>query len=163
MQFKTIFSTAATAILAISGVDAGLQDPQVYARDVAPAHLFRIAEYKSRHAGALDNSQTAVLDRMETDIVASATDDVPALEEACNAAFGATECRFLLTGKGESESKARRAFALAGRQNPLCECSDASDWCDGGFRCAYRYGQCLINGGCGTLGLFDCDGLCIPL
>ncbi|RYP32129.1 hypothetical protein DL767_005365 [Monosporascus sp. MG133] len=162
MQFKTILSIAATASLAISGVDAGLQDPQVYARDGAPRQLSRIAEYRSRHASALDDSQTAVLDRIEADIVASATDDVPALEEACNAAFGAAECRFLLTGKGVSEGKARRGFVLAARQRVLCECSDESDWCDDGFRCDYQYKQCSVNDGCGTLGLYDCNGLCIP-
>ncbi|RYO93067.1 hypothetical protein DL764_008039 [Monosporascus ibericus] len=154
MQFKTILSIAATAILTISGVEAGLQDPRVYARDVAPAQLSRIAEYRSRYAGALDDSQIAVLDRMEA--------DVPALEEACYAAFGAAECRFLLTGKGESEGKARRAFVLAARQKPLCECSDESDWCDDGFRCDYQYKQCSVNDGCGSLGMYDCDGLCIP-
>ncbi|RYP45441.1 hypothetical protein DL768_008209 [Monosporascus sp. mg162] len=161
MQFKAILSIVAIATLAISGVDAGLQDPGVYARDIAPVQLLRIAEYRSRYAGALDDAQTAVLDRMKADVVALATDDVPALEEACNAAFGAAECRYLLTGKGESEGKARRAFVLASRQKPMCECSDESDWCDDGFRCDYQFNQCAVNDGCGSLGMFACDGFCI--
>ncbi|RYP73914.1 hypothetical protein DL771_003356 [Monosporascus sp. 5C6A] len=162
MQFKTILSIVATTILAISGVDAGLQDPRVYARDIAPTQLSRIAEYRAQHADALDDPQRAVLDRMESVIVTFATDDVPALEGACNDAFGAAECKFLLTGKGVSEGKARRAFTLGARQKVLCECSDESDWCDDGWRCDYQYKQCSVNDGCGTLGWYDCNGLCIP-
>ncbi|RYP56973.1 hypothetical protein DL769_009788 [Monosporascus sp. CRB-8-3] len=158
MQFKTILSITATATLAISGAHAGLQDPQVYKRDVAPTQLYRIVEYRTRHAGALDDSQRAVLDRMEADVVNSATDDVPALEEACDAAFGAAECKYLLTGK----DKSKRAAVLSARQKVLCECSDESDWCDDGFRCDYQYKQCSVNDGCGTFGMYDCNGLCIP-
>ncbi|RYP20775.1 hypothetical protein DL765_002608 [Monosporascus sp. GIB2] len=158
MQFKTIFSIAATAALAISGAHAGLKDPRVYARDVAPTQLSRIAEYRSQHADGLDDPQKAVLDRIEAVIVESATNDIPALEAACNDAFGAAECKYLLTGK----SKTKRAAVLSARQKPLCECSDESDWCDDGFRCSYQYKQCSVNDGCGTLGWYDCDGLCIP-
>ncbi|RYO86323.1 hypothetical protein DL762_004804 [Monosporascus cannonballus] len=159
MQFKTILSITATATIAISGAHAGLQDPRVYARDVAPTQLSRISEYRSQHADGLDDPQMAVLDRIEAVIVESATDDIPALEEACDAAFGAAECKYLLTGKGKGK---RAAAVLSARQKPLCECSDESDWCDDGFRCSYQYKQCSVNDGCGTLGWYDCDGLCIP-
>jgi hypothetical protein len=43
--------------------------------------------------------------------------------------------------------------------NPGCSCSDASDYCSGGFNCTP--GSCIrIADECGTFWTYDCDGLC---
>jgi len=39
-----------------------------------------------------------------------------------------------------------------------CSCSSSSDWCSGSYSCATA--NCGQTGGCGTLWLYTCDGVC---
>lgn len=42
---------------------------------------------------------------------------------------------------------------------PYCQCSQQSDWCCQG-ECGLGEDDCIVQSGCGTLWLHDCDGLC---
>lgn len=44
---------------------------------------------------------------------------------------------------------------------PGCECTHLSDWCGDGFYCEYRGNECAFQDGCGTAGLYPCDGVCL--
>ncbi|HWN70168.1 MAG TPA: bacteriocin fulvocin C-related protein [Haliangium sp.] len=72
--------------------------------------------------------------------------------------FGAEQAGDLLGSLGADEGRATGdVVGTEGEQE--CECADADAYCDGDFHC--DPGGCVkSNGGCGTLGLYDCDGLC---
>ncbi|KAI2632701.1 hypothetical protein GGS26DRAFT_591140 [Hypomontagnella submonticulosa] len=134
--------TALTIFMATLGVNAGqLHDPVFYAREIAPRELSRIEGYRTSNVGKLSPGQTEVLDEIQIAISSPGDADLPGLESACLSAFGAAECKFLLTGK-RAASKVKRDAVLGRRA--MCDCSDESDWCDDGFRCSYHEQSCGV-------------------
>ncbi|KAI0597346.1 hypothetical protein F4775DRAFT_259469 [Biscogniauxia sp. FL1348] len=168
MLFNAVLVLALSALA--SGTSAGTSvqmDAAVYAQKVAPAQLSRVDQFKAAHAGNLTSAQTSFLDDVVAAIGAPALADIPGLEKTCAAVFGDAECATVLAGK--TTSKVRRAgFGdMLSRRATACECSDGSDWCNKGYQCA-RSGEdgvtCAAQGlGCGTLGLHQCNGLCVEI
>lgn len=82
------------------------------------------------------------------------------LHDAAVVAFGRDEARELLASLGPPEQAApaveRRALSSV-----ACECADGSDRCNTGFYCQYQQSNCVYQDGCGTLGLYVCNGLCV--
>lgn len=71
--------------------------------------------------------------------------------------FGVTLAGGLVGGFGANDSSATDDDGdILGT---LCECADADAYCPGKYQC--DQGGCdKTDGGCGTLYLYDCDGLC---
>lgn len=104
------------------------------------------------------------------------------LEARAKAAFGAAKARELLTQlfpesgssvpetDGAAGGAAARSSSRFGAPTPLlkdgpssydCTCSVFSDWCPYFYDC--RLAPCIvIENNCGTLGSYDCRGLCFP-
>lgn len=72
--------------------------------------------------------------------------------------LGAERARDLLASLGAGvDSATEREIGTEGEQE--CECADADAYCDDNFHC--DPGGCTRQSfGCGTLGLYTCDGLC---
>jgi len=131
--------------LAISGTAATLIDKDTYLNEIAPVQLKKIAEYRARKGSGLTPAQAATLDQAEIVIRNYVTDDIAALENQCNGAFGKDKCfKILVSG----------SVSLAGTNKALdwiyCTCSTASDWCFGGHchpgaqGCQIQSGTCAV-------------------
>lgn len=102
------------------------------------------------------------------------TGKVPAwlisLEQRAREAFGSEQTRLIFGRIGRPESEIRYYVDRPHSDlNPTstmkavtaCSCSDASDYCSGGFTCESGSGGCTrIEDECGTFWVYDCDGLC---
>ncbi|KAK0614511.1 hypothetical protein B0T14DRAFT_570443 [Immersiella caudata] len=80
------------------------------------------------------------------------------------AAFGVAEAAYLLSGVSKETSSVNDA-AVA-RRNIMCrtrDCTSSTDdnYCSDSKWCKYNHNDCKFNGGCGTLWLEECDGMCI--
>ena len=54
-----------------------------------------------------------------------------------------------------------RAIAVGAGGTPNCDCSTQSDYCDGSSHCQTGPTKCtVITSECGTIGWYDCNGLC---
>jgi hypothetical protein len=96
------------------------------------------------------------------------------LEQQVRDAFGADQAEVILTRLGEvgvsptlqrlaafsSFVEADPAPDPVGTTSdvPACTCSTSSDWCASGQYC--KAVKCAQSGGCGTLGLYTCTGIC---
>ncbi|AHH98039.1 hypothetical protein KALB_4677 [Kutzneria albida DSM 43870] len=79
------------------------------------------------------------------------------LKEAAVEAFGYNEARALIATLGPpDESAASRASLL---DKPSCQCSDRDNWCSNNQYCG-KTNNCQRHKGCGSLGLYVCNGLC---
>lgn len=73
--------------------------------------------------------------------------------------FGSTEAGLLAATLGPATSSRP---AVMEPQVIACECSDESDYCDSpAFQCSYRSQSCQFQDGCGFLGFYVCNGLCV--
>ncbi|SOD67555.1 hypothetical protein SAMN06297387_1325 [Streptomyces zhaozhouensis] len=82
------------------------------------------------------------------------------LRESAEAAFGREAARELIGSLGPAvPGSAPVSVRLAAR--PTGECAEGSDWCDAGFGCGRRAPDCVFRDGCGDLGFYVCDGLCL--
>ncbi|KAI5923067.1 hypothetical protein F4810DRAFT_710828 [Camillea tinctor] len=169
MQFNAILALAFSTLAAGAATRTSVQqDAAVYAQKIAPAQLSRVSQFKVAHGGNLTSEQTSFLDDVAAAIGAPALADIPGLEEACAAVFGDDECANVLSGKVTSKVRRAGDGNMLNRRAPACECSDGSDWCGSGFQCS-RSGEndveCAVGGslGCGSLGLYQCNGLCTQI
>jgi hypothetical protein len=115
-----------------------------------------VAKLKAyRGAHKLSDQQITAID---TAIELAESQDLslePGVKQKVIDAFGFEEAKALLTAKVESLE--RRAVD--------CECAAGSDWCWSGSYCRNyaSAGVCArVHRWCGTLSLYDCNGLCIP-
>jgi hypothetical protein len=151
-----------TTLLSLTAVTVSgkLHSRDIYHRDIAPAHRARVASYRSQ---ADTPSKRAVLDQLDSLIDTMDVAAAPKVRKACDAAFG-DACTHLLTGKSADAEGAiakRGASPLLRRDEVLCECTDEDAYCPEGFNCGYLAGNCrMTDKGCGTLGLYVCNGLC---
>lgn len=116
MQFSALRLTVFAAVFT-SAQSVDILDQDVYSKHVAGKTLDRLQQYRATH-GDLTLSQSAILDLAEGIIHSHSTDDLPAPEALCLAAFTAEECNVVMTG-GEDASPAARG--LIGRGPPSCE------------------------------------------
>ncbi|SDO96987.1 hypothetical protein SAMN04487905_101286 [Actinopolyspora xinjiangensis] len=77
------------------------------------------------------------------------------LEENAKAAFGKDESGRVIATLGPAERRPREAA------QPACECSNESEYCPDRNYCQYKSSNCVFQDkGCGTFGLYVCNGLC---
>ena len=151
MHFTTVLALLTTTAL------AAVQDTNNYAKHIAPAQLARIAGYRPL---ANTDEKVAVLDLAESIVAAMDIDSIPEIRASCATAFGEALCGHILAGK-EVVSNVERSPLVEARGNPQCECTDRDAYCGGGgWYCKYQSNNCVFNDGCGTLGLYRCNGLC---
>lgn len=146
MYLPSIIQAFAAVTIAVSGAFAELQDPAVYARDIAPKQLAHLAKYREDHAGTLTDAHTEVISRAENAVRNFAVEEADAITEACNAAFGEDECKHILYGRDRRASNRMRG--LSRRQAIECHCTDEdpSSDCDDGYKCQYKFLDCAFNG-----------------
>jgi hypothetical protein len=95
-----------------------------------------------------------------------------ALREQAEEALGFEEARALLETFGPVDpaiveemfgsSPKEAASTSANTTSAECPCSTSSDWCTSPSKCKYQYWPCTITPlGCGSFGLFSCNGWCI--
>lgn len=129
--------------------DASTQliDKAVYLKEIAPITLERINTYRQDHAASLSAEQLAVLTRAENlvkEYKVGEKDDVMA---QCLDAFNRNECTYILTGKNGQKTTSVRSSdygALLIRDPSLCECTQEHAWCEDGFCCQYKAGDCIF-------------------
>lgn len=146
MQFNIVFQ--AIAALAFTGVNASTMAKDHYMKNFANDQVARLEQYRIDHPD-LTFSQHAVLDLSEKIVKNFSTDEIPAVEKLCAAAFDEAECRFIFIG--ENTSLARRT-SLNRRYE--CTCSGESDYCssycDTGANCR-TVGKLKFGGSASTL------------
>jgi hypothetical protein len=142
-------------------VSADFLPRSLYHRDIAPSHLTRVASYRSQ---ADTPSKRAVLDQLDSLIETRDVSAVPKVRKACDAAFGSAFTH-LLTGKsadGGVDGVVKRGSSPLLRRDPICQCTDANEYCESGYSCEYGALGCdFTSKGCGTLGMYVCNGLCM--
>jgi hypothetical protein len=138
MQLQAIIQVFVAATLTASGVNAGFHDQAVYAKDIAPGQLQRIASYRAEKGGSLSVAQTSVLDKAENIVKNFAVNEIDALKADCDAVFGHEECINVLAG-GRVGGEAKRS--LLGKR-VLCDCTDEDDYCIEGYHCQYKADNC---------------------
>lgn len=86
---------------------------------------------------------------------------VSAFEERARAAFGAEAGAIFATLGPSGEVVPGQRSIQQKYVTPYCNCSDQSDYCDDWGRGVCNLGGCVKRPEeCGTLWIFDCDGLC---
>jgi len=158
MQLQAIVQVLVAATLTASVVNAEFHDKAVYAKDIAPGQLQRIASYRAEKGDSLNVAQTSVLDKAENVVKNFDVNEIDALKAACDVAFGHEECINVLAG-GRVGGEAKRS--LLGKR-VLCECSDEDDYCISGYHCQYKASNCGFYTGCGFVNAYVCNGLCSP-
>ncbi|HEY6320780.1 MAG TPA: bacteriocin fulvocin C-related protein [Thermoanaerobaculia bacterium] len=89
--------------------------------------------------------------------------DLAALEREIRAAFEPAQAAGIFAVLGKSDS-GLGGSVLVHKGVPIvpdgiqCSCSTDSDWCSGAYSCWGA--NCDQSGGCGTLWLYTCNGLC---
>lgn len=156
MHFTTAFLTTLLSAATAFGL---VQDDNNYAKHIAPAQYARIASYRPL---ADTDPKRAVLDLADAMIASMDVSSIPQLRADCAAAFGSEDiCGAILAGKDPVSVAARSPVVVDKRGRPQCECTDRDAYCGGGgWYCAYKSNDCVFNNGCGTLGLYRCNGLC---
>ncbi|KAH8649504.1 hypothetical protein BGZ60DRAFT_551406 [Tricladium varicosporioides] len=147
MYFKKIISLVAfTALVRASP----FVEPSTYLTTVAPDVLARLSAYRTAHP-KLTNEQLAYLEKATNVVLTMDTSRKDAIKAEGFALFNTADATFLLTGKEVGELE--RALQ--------CNCATSDSYCDSGTWCSYNYEHCNFHRGCGTLGLYKCDGMCI--
>lgn len=85
-----------------------------------------------------------------------------ALDKEIRAAFEPAQASEIFAILGKPDSGANGVLivrhASPDTSGIQCSCSSSSDWCSGNYSCYSA--NCDQTGGCGTLWLYTCDGLC---
>jgi hypothetical protein len=161
MHFHASFISA-LAIISVASA-AGVET-LFYAKNFAPVQAARINNYRADHADTLTAEQLAVLDKSLDIIKTQDRSQTAALRSEAEAAFGVAEAAFLLSGRERetaSENDAVVARRNIGRRARDCTCSTDDNYCSDSKWCKYNHNDCKFNGGCGTLWLEECDGMCV--
>lgn len=156
MQFKLI----ATSLALISLAASKAVESAYYAENYAKIQTQRIEGYRGSHT--LNEAQLSVLSRCLTAVENQDRSGAPDLRAAAEAAFGATEAAFILTGSYPlSDNPATVKRRALGRRARDCTCSTDDNYCSDARYCQWEAGDCKFNNGCGTLWLEECDGMCV--
>jgi len=78
------------------------------------------------------------------------------LSDTVKKAFGTGTAAALLATLGPAEKGMTPTRPAA-----YCSCTDEDSYCSGGLYCGYNAFNCQRQDGCGTLGLYVCNGVCI--
>ncbi|MBA8822731.1 hypothetical protein FHX42_000060 [Saccharopolyspora lacisalsi] len=75
------------------------------------------------------------------------------LKESAVGSFGKAGAGALLATIGPPEYRSASGA-------PACECTNEDEYCPDRHYCQYKSSNCSFNDGCGTFGLYVCNGLC---
>ncbi|KAK5657601.1 hypothetical protein OQA88_3180 [Cercophora sp. LCS_1] len=152
---------SALAIFSVASA-AGI-DTLFYAKNFAPIQVARIDSYRAGHAETLTAEQLAILDKSLQVIQTQDRSQTADLRREAEAAFGVAEAAYLLSGvsrEATSDNDAAVASRIMRRARD-CTCSTDDNYCSDSKWCKYNHDNCKFNGGCGTLWLEECDGMCV--
>lgn len=141
MKSQVIFIFVSSA--AAAAVGSTFIDKDTYAKDIAPAQLAHIANYRSNSANILTGDQKSVLNQAEALIKSFDVGKIGQVEAACESAFGPEECQAILGGPGSAAAARRSPLEARG---PPCSCSDRSDKCPDAHHCLLGKNGCDTHG-----------------
>ncbi|KAJ3497610.1 hypothetical protein NLG97_g1770 [Lecanicillium saksenae] len=166
MQLNRLFTVTVLPFLAASSETLKPRDRNAYALETAPEVLLRLSNYKAENKATLTPSQNDFLDESQATVLSFDLNRANHLKETCAKVFQHDQCAYILTGKHVSlETEGVHDDAGAEKRSPECGCSTESDWCGDriGPIWACKLGSCHSPGvWCGTLGFFNCNGICKP-
>lgn len=164
-----LFVAALFSIVTAAPAPAGIPnlDPRHrHTRNIKHHHMERIINYRHEHRN-LTYHQTHYLEKLEHFIINHEWKNLtlPIIRHDCELLFGAALAKYILTGKSSYQnqhySRAIDGITATEQQIDSCGCSASDDYCDSGYKCSPQAAACSYNAdGCGTLGLYTCDGAC---
>jgi hypothetical protein len=131
----------------------------LYLTEIAPAQLQRLSEFTNLHKATLTAPQAAFLSKAAVAVTTYDTASADQLRAEAESLFTVEEVRYIGTGKVATRTARRGDAGLQARAS--CTCSSADSWCTNNTACKAGQNGCSQIGGCGWLGLYTCDGLCV--